>query len=191
MFKKLNYDIDLVAEAFHNLRYRDRTVLILCRDRSGKYILGTKKGVYPKGICRMIGGGLDKNEKVIEGAIREINEELGLFVNPEELIELIKIKVTGIYNNKTYKTEVFVYFLNSEKDDYLAGDDVSEIIRLSEKEYKNLVKRFYDLKSDDFFNQKGDEFSWGDYGKVYGFIHQETLNTLLKNKFLKYTSCNY
>src|SRR5689334_12183367 len=119
MFKKYKYNIDLVAEPFANLRYRDRTTLILCRDNDGKYILGTEYGFYPKGISRMIGGGVDKNEKVIEGAIREVKEEIGIDVTPKELVELAQFDITGLFKGKTYSHSIFVYFLNSDKDDYV------------------------------------------------------------------------
>lgn len=179
MFKKYKYDIDLVSEPFENLRFRDKTVLILCKDAEGKYILGAKKEFYPEGIVRMLGGGVDKDEEVVDAAIRETKEEIGIDVTPEELVELAEIEVTGVFKDKTYKTKMFVYFLNSEKDDYLAGDDVSEVVRYSEQEYKDLIKRFFDLKSDYVYDQDGLTFSWGDYGKVYGFVHQVTLDELL------------
>ncbi|HKC04598.1 MAG TPA: NUDIX hydrolase [Patescibacteria group bacterium] len=182
MFKKYKYDINLVTEPFENLRYRDRTVLILCRDAQGKFILGAKHGYYPQGIVRMLGGGVDNGENVVDAAIRETEEEIGIKADPSELTELAEIEVTGTYKNKTYKTKMFVYFLNSDKDDYLAGDDVSEVVRYAEQEYRNLIKRFFELKPDDIYKSSTKEFSWGDFGKVYGFVHQVTLEELLARK---------
>ncbi len=180
MFKKYKYHIDLVAEPFANLRYRDRTTLILCRDSAGKYILGTEYGFYPKGIVRMIGGGINKEEKVIDGAIREIKEEIGIDVTPKELIELAQFDITGTFKNEIHKHSIFVYFLNSKKDDYIAGDDVSEIIRYTEDEYRDLVKRFFELKPNHIYVKGDYTFSWRDYGNLYGYVHQVTLDEYLK-----------
>lgn len=179
MLKKYKYNITLSAEPFENLRYRDRTVLILCRDAEGKYILGAKNEFYPEGIVRMLGGGINKDEEVIDAAIREIQEEMGITAAPGEMLELAEFDITGEYKDKIYKTKIFVYFLNSDKDDYLAGDDVTEIVRYSEKEYRDLIKRFFDLKPNNLYNHGDLTFSWGDFGKVYGFVHQITLNEFL------------
>ncbi len=179
MFKKYNLNLDLVSEPFENLRYRDRTVLVLCKDRKGKYILGTKKDFYPEGITRLLGGGVDKNEEVASAAIREIKEEVGISTNIKELIELVEVDVSGVLEDKTYRTLIYVYYLNSKNDDYLASDDVSEIVKLSESEYRNLIKRFKELKSDYFYDDGDLRFSWGDFGKVYGFVHQKVLEELL------------
>jgi len=179
MFKKYEYNIHLVAEPFENLKYRDRTALILCRDGKGNYILGASDQ-YPEGIVRMVGGGIDTSETVAEGAMRELSEEIGVTVEPKEMIELAEVYVTGDYNGKQYKHRVFVYFFNSKKDDYLAGDDVDDVVSLSEKEYRELVQTFLHLKDDYLYdNQKGTIYSWGDYGKVYGFVHQVALDEVL------------
>ena len=170
MFKKYKFDIDLATDAFDNLKYRDRTTLILCRDRDGKFILGTKAGYYPDGIVRMLGGGVNKEEEVVDGAIREIKEEIGIDATKEELIELAQIDVTGKFEDKIYKTSIFVYFLNSDKDDYLAGDDVTDVVRYSETEFRDLIKRFSEIRPG----------PWQDFGKVYGFVHQVTLDEFLK-----------
>lgn len=179
MFKKYIYKIDLVNRPFANLKYRDRTTLVLCRDGKGKFILGTEYGFYPEGIVRMVGGGIDKDEEVVAGAIREIKEELGVDINPEELVELAEVEITGTYQKKTYNHSIFLYFLNSKKDDFVAGDDVSEIIRYSEKEYRDLIKRMFSLKPDHIYTKGYNTFSWHDWGKVYGFVHQVALDEFL------------
>lgn len=180
MFPKYKYHIDLVAEPFANLRYRDRTTLILCKDRDGRYVLGTEHGFYPEGIARMIGGGIDKEEKPVDGAIREVKEEIGIDVTTKELVELVQFDITGSFKNKRYKHSIFVYYLDSSKDDYVAGDDVSEIIRYTEAEYKELVKRFFALKADHIYVKDDYTFSWRDYGNVYGYVHQVTLEEYLR-----------
>lgn len=179
MFKRIELKFDLVAEPFENLKYRDRTVLVLCRDGKGNFLLGSKAKFFPKDIVRMLGGGVDKGESVIGAAIREIKEETGVVATPDEMVEIAEIKVEGTYSGATYHHTVFVCFLNSAKDDYLAGDDVEEIIKYTEKEYRALIKRYAELRDDNIFHFKDVTFSWGDYGKVYGFIHQVALDETL------------
>lgn len=176
MFKIVPFKINLVAEPFSNLRYRDRTVLIVCRDNKGNFLLGSKGDHYPEGIVRLMGGGVDKDESVLEAATREIKEEMGITVSEAELVELVEIKVTGSYEDQTYNTSIFVCFLNSTRDDYLAGDDVYDIVSYSEIEFRKLIKNFLELSDvrDDLI-----KFSWMDYGKVYGFTHQIALDEVL------------
>jgi len=176
MFKVFQYYIDLVAEPFDNLRYRDRTVLIMCRDCKGKFLLGSKGDLYPKGIVRLIGGGVDKEESVHEAAIREIKEEMGIDIDESDLIDLVEVKVQGRYQDQIYNTSVFVCFLESTKDDYVAGDDVHEIVSFTESEYRQLIRNFMALEDT---KDARIGFSWKDYGKVYGFIHQAAIDEVL------------
>jgi 8-oxo-dGTP pyrophosphatase MutT (NUDIX family) len=179
MFKVFDFKFSLTAEPFENLKYRDRTVLILCRDGKRNFLLGSKAKFFPEGIVRMLGGGVDKDEIVTDAAIREIREETGLKVSPLDLVELAEVKIEGTYLGNTYNHSVFVCFLNSAKDDYLAGDDVEEIVSYSEAEFRDLIKRYSEIRDDNIFNLDGVTFSWGDYGKVYGFIHQVALDEVL------------
>jgi 8-oxo-dGTP pyrophosphatase MutT (NUDIX family) len=178
MFKTFELKVKLVAEPFENLKYRDRTVLIMCRDGNGKYLLGSKERFFPKDIVRLLGGGVDKGEAVIDAAIREIKEETGIDVTPKEMVELTEVKIEGSYLGNIYYHSVFVYFLNSTKDVYIAGDDVEEIVKYSEKDFRALIKRYSELKDDNIFSLNGTTFSWGDYGKVYGFIHEKALDEI-------------
>lgn len=43
-------NIKTKLEPFANLRYRKDTVLILCQDEHGRYLLGAKPYLYPEGI---------------------------------------------------------------------------------------------------------------------------------------------
>lgn len=180
MFKSYNYNLNLVAEPFANLKYRDRTVLLLFRNSQGKYIFERASTYYPDGISRLLGGGVDKGEEVINAAIREMKEETGIDLNRDELDELVQINVEGVYKTALYKTQIFVYFLNSRKDNFKEGYDASDLIAYSEDEYKELVKRYLQLKADQLKTEGDNTFSWGDYGKVYGFVHEVALNELLE-----------
>ncbi len=180
MFKVFDLNLKLVAQPFDNLKYRDRTVLIMCRDGHGNYLLGEKENHYPEGIVRLLGGGVDKEENVTEAAMREIKEEMDLVVEPEELMELAEVRVVGDYKGKIFRTSIIICYLNTTKDDYLAGDDVTKIFKYSEKDFRQLIENFNHLKDDNLFEKSDTTHSWGDYGKVYGFVHQVALDEVLK-----------
>lgn len=182
MFNCYELKIKLAAAPFGNLQYRDRTVLVLCRNGEGKYLLGEKKSFYPPGIVRLLGGGIDPGESLSEAAARELKEEIGITVKPNELVELAEVKITGLYREKQYRTKIFLYFLDSTQDDYLAGDDVSGIVAYSEEEYRALIKRYLKLGDAEDNNQSRATFSWVDYGKVYGFVHQIALDEVMARK---------
>lgn len=178
MFKQIDFKFDLFANPFDNLKYRDRTTLILSRDGNGKLLLGASDQ-YPSGIVRMIGGGVDKEEDVLMAAIREVKEETGADITSEELVELVAINLEGTFSEANYKHTISVYFLNSTKDNLLAGDDVSEIVAMTEDEYRGLVANMRSLKADHMSSTEESAYSWGDFGKVYGFVHEVALDEAL------------
>lgn len=180
MFEEIKYRLKLVKQPFGNLRFRDRTTLILCRDETGKLLLGREDGFYPPGIFRMIGGGIDTGETVIDGTIREIEEELGLNVKNDELIELAEVELEGVYQGNVYTTKIYVYYLKVRLSECVANDDVSELISCTEEEYSELVNRFFQLRDDHIYKKDDFEFSWGDYGRAYGFVHKLALDEVIK-----------
>lgn len=179
MFKVINCKVELSHLPFENLRYRDRTVLILPKDKDDKFLLGAKKDIYPDGIVRMLGGGIDKNEEMLEAAIRETAEETGLELEPDRFIPLIQVNVEGKFDGETFTHTAYIYFLQLEKEKPVSGDDVSEIIKMNEEDYRQLVANYFALANDHYFEYPGGKFSWGDYGKVYGFIHESALDEVL------------
>ena len=180
MIKKVQYQLKLVNQPFGNLRFRDQTALILCRDESGKLLLGREDGFYPQGIFRMIGGGIDDGEAVVDGTIREVKEELGIDVRKDELVVLAEVAVEGTFKEKVYATKIFVYYLKVTLAECVASDDVSELISCTEAEYRELVNRFFELRDDHIYKKDDFEFSWGDYGRAYGFVHQLALDEVIK-----------
>ena len=148
---------------------RKRHALILLRNAQGDFILGEKKH-YPKGIVRMVGGGLDEFEDPHAGAARELTEETGLLVVPDHLIPLAEIKSelsepSG--NIWSFVTYLFLYELNNQQ--IRPQDDVDGLIEITPAQFQELVSRFETLSEDMHPEMK---FRWSDYGKLYGKIHQ-------------------
>jgi isopentenyldiphosphate isomerase len=89
-------------------------------------------------------GHLSAGETRIQGAIKEIGEELGLTVNPEELIFLGETKQSSVQNNGTYFNNQFsdVYLLKKDLDVKtlkLQESEVDEIKYIAWKELKTLA----------------------------------------------------
>jgi len=152
-----------VQKAFGNL-YRKKLALIAVQDLEGNILVGSKPNFYPEGISRLLGG-----------ALRELEEELGVIATINELVPLINVDIHAIdeegnvFENRTY---VFFYKLKGNK--YKAGDDVKQIKKLSIDELYQLGENYDSLRENNWYEGVEGKYSWGDYGKVYGPIHKLT-----------------
>lgn len=155
---------------------RGEHTLILLKDQQGKFVLG-KKNFYPKSISRMVGGGLDKDTPP-EGACRELEEELGLKLNPDELIYLFTLKANITAGTETVQFVTYVFFFQLSDEVLTPSSDLDGLARLNEQEYRKLIERYLTL-SPEVDQEKG--FAWADYGKIYGPMHQWALDFLQKS----------
>lgn len=158
---------------------RGRHALILLENEERKYILGAKH-IYPQGIYRLVGGGLEINEDPHSGAVRELNEEFQLSYTQEQLQPLAEI-VAEIVETGTGKQYTFVTYLYSavcQMSDLHPSDDLDGMKEFSREEINALVDRYYDLPdeliklSGKYGNQDEWAFRWSDYGKFYGRVHE-------------------
>jgi 8-oxo-dGTP pyrophosphatase MutT (NUDIX family) len=159
---------------------RGRHALIAIQDNQGKIVLGGKD-TYPPGIYRLAGGGIDKGEDPAQGAAREVEEELGIITNSNQLkqLALIKLNLEERISNKTYFFQTYLYHLKTNQPLHPA-DDLDEIKHFTQKEIKDLIRRYYML-SDQLIAINDDwdhAFRWSDYGQVYGKIHEIMLHEL-------------
>ncbi|OGZ27960.1 MAG: hypothetical protein A2365_02815 [Candidatus Nealsonbacteria bacterium RIFOXYB1_FULL_40_15] len=74
-----------VQKAFGNL-YRKKLALIAVQDLEGNILVGSKPNFYPEGISRLLGGGVKNGEDKKRGALRELEEELGVIATINELV---------------------------------------------------------------------------------------------------------
>ncbi len=181
MFKKIEFSLDLVGSPFENLRYRDRTVLILIKNSKDMYLFGVKK-FYPKEIKRMIGGGVDKGEEVLEAAVREIQEELGISVLQSELQSLAEFNISGNHKGEVFKTSIFTCYLDIDDKAYIPGDDVSAVTEFTEVECQGIAREMMSVDETSFFENGENSFSWADYGKVYGYVLKQSLTVLQESR---------
>jgi len=159
---------------------RKRHALILVRDQNGKFVLGSKN-IYPQGIDRLVGGGIEPDEDPQEGAARELAEELGLELRPDELVPLAKvtaeIKAEIKHEARDITFVTYIYFFQVADQVLEPDDDLDGLAYLTEAELLSLIKAYQKLpKTID--SKEG--FAWFDYGQLYSQIHQIALDEYLK-----------
>lgn len=152
---------------------RGELALILLKNSSGQYVLGNKD-IYPKGISRIVGGGIETGEDPATAAARELQEETGLVAQPKDLTGLARVeaRITNATDEHvTFITHVFFYNLGEQI--ITPQDDVKSAALLDEERYFELLHRYENLPKtlDEKFG-----FAWFDYGQLYAFIHRLAIN---------------
>lgn len=176
-----NLNIKIVSP-FGNL-YRKRLALIAIIDLDGNILVGSKPHFYPQDIYRLIGGGIDDNEEVIDGCLRELKEEVGIEAIKEDLKEIMQVNVNAVdKNGKEYKNTNYIFLYKLKTNNYKAGDDIKQIIKLSVDALYKLGERYENLSSDDWFKNDMENYNWYDYGQVYGPIHKLVASYIVKLK---------
>jgi ADP-ribose pyrophosphatase YjhB (NUDIX family) len=165
-------DLNLHTQVIPPIMLRGSHVLICLKDEQNRFVLG-KKNMYPTGISRMVGGGIEGDEEPLPAALREIEEEVGLKLKPDDLTEIATI--TTNVEDKSGAAAVFVTYLFSahvNSQDLKPDSDLDGLAHLNHQEMKQLIDTYAQL-SDQIDSSVG--FAWADYGKLYGPIHQLAL----------------
>jgi len=100
-------------------------------------ILFTVRNVNPdKGKLDLPGGFIDPNETAEEAACREIEEELGLTITPDDLTYIITEPNNYIYKNIAYRTMDIFYecALKTESISVAAQDEIQELVWIKRTE---------------------------------------------------------
>lgn len=169
----------IIHEPFGNL-FRAKHVLILIRDPDGLFILGDKPSFYPEGIVRLIGGGVNDEESFSEAAIRELKEEGHLKKSATELYPLAMVITDAEAAKQHFKLTTSIYFLQLHGENVTPGGDIRRIVRLDDRGMRRLIKKYHDLDDNNWYHGPEGNHSWGDYGKVYGFLHKIALKEFKK-----------
>ena len=89
-------------------------------------------------IWGLVGGGVKKTESTLQGMIREIYEELGVRVQPEQLIKLGVYgepgRVAAFRDGSIWRMVIVVYALNWEQEPKLRVSSESKELRFFSKE---------------------------------------------------------
>jgi 8-oxo-dGTP pyrophosphatase MutT (NUDIX family) len=150
-------------------------------DNDGKILVGEKSNFYPKGISRLLGGGIKEGEQPLQAAIRELKEETGIKTSKNNLIPLGKVAVLAT-DEKGCKFEMITHLFTFKlaNSTPVPGDDVTKIVRLTQDEFRKLIEKLNNLDDNLWYEGVEGNFSWRDYGKIYAFIHQVALDQIKK-----------
>jgi 8-oxo-dGTP diphosphatase len=111
------------------MRYRKKAVktavVAVVRDKDGRILL-TKRAIPPYlGKWVMPGGKIDLGEPITAALIREVQEEVGLKVHVEGLVDIFEVTPSTEHSDHY----VILYYLASPKGGKLAlNEEISEII---------------------------------------------------------------
>jgi 8-oxo-dGTP pyrophosphatase MutT (NUDIX family) len=87
----------------------NRCVNVIIQNRGGKYLLQMRdgnEGIYSPLKWGSFGGSINDNEEPVQGAAREINEELGIDVKPNDF------EIAGQFESEN---DVLVYVVRYKK----------------------------------------------------------------------------
>ena len=171
--------------------------------QNNQLILGSKD-LYPEGIHRLVGGGIDPDEDPRNGAQRELEEELGITLEPEDFepIAQVSAHITEKSQNKhgqfsdinSYQFTTYIFFAQSDQPLH-PDDDLDGIVLFNQVQLKQLIDNFNQLPDDLITIVQGHQtvpatnrtpvdqaFRWSDYGQVYAQIHQLVLDYLVEKE---------
>ena len=149
-------------------------VMIAIADHEGRIILGGKPSLFPPGIIRFVGGGVDEDETPQHAACRELSEELGIVLSEEQLLPLAIVAITGVTPETSYPlTEYLFYAKVPQGQQIKAGDDVETIEAIRLDELPALVERYRTLDPT-LRSNEWDRYPYRclDYGNIYGRVHE-------------------
>jgi 8-oxo-dGTP pyrophosphatase MutT (NUDIX family) len=149
-------------------------VMIAIADHEGRIIVRGKASLYPPGITRIVGGGVDEGETPEQAAVREIEEELGIVLSEEHLVLLAIVEITGVTAETAYPLTEYLFYARMLPGQHIKVENdraTNEAIRLDE--LPGLVARYRAidpaLRSTEWDRYP---YRWHDYGAIYGFVHE-------------------
>lgn len=177
--KELRFSVE---KSFGNL-YRKQCVLVAVESDNGNILIGSKPSFYPPGISRLLGGGVEEGETVIDGLVREVSEELGLELD-KSLFEPLALFDVYAKNSEDeeFHNQTYVYHVKLGKQKYKAGGDVKHILEVTIDQLAELGKSYENLSETLWYKGNEGTFGWKDYAKMYGPIHSITASLLSSKK---------
>lgn len=185
------YSLKFEFEYLPPIFTRRAQALIAVFDQENKLILAGKN-IYPLGIYRLLGGGIELGEDHHLAAKRELEEELAIVIPTTPKLEAVfssdiltdNIPKDNYKNSKSVYTKVagqylfnfktYLFSYNLQNDNIKPSDDVDKLVRFNKMQLKELIKRYQNLPVN-LDKIGGDLFSWADYGKYFARIHAEIL----------------
>lgn len=149
---------------------RKHHVVIALFDEENRLYLA-RKHIYPANIYRLFGGGVDQGEESKAAAIREVQEETSLCVNPEYK-ETFTFTLQEKVSEKTFSMTFDLYYVNIHRNRIVPGDDVQGMRIFSREDIPELLDEMRSLSTTPFIANNGETFAWADWGTVFAILHE-------------------
>lgn len=138
--------------------------------RTDGEVLTFRKTFYPPGVYRLLTGGINPGEGIVEALRREAREETGLAADPHRLLAVVGYRVDGAGPHPSCHT--FAFLVNAGPESPEAADpheQVEDFRWMKAAELRHLavdLERLGDHHSPDL------DSSWGDWGRFRAVIHR-------------------
>lgn len=149
-----------------------RGEVVFCVIRPNNKIVSITCKEYPAGVFRIPTGGIGHEENIIDAVYRETKEELGLDVEIEKFIGVLKIMFE--HNAKSVNFYSYLFILREKGGRLLLDaidDEVSEVKEVDLEELKVIVENLNNIKG-----------KWVDWGKFRYTTTNAILQYLLKKE---------
>ena len=161
---------------------RDGYALFACIDERGLLAMGSKTRWYPKGIYRLAGGGIHKNEDPQTAAIREFKEEFSLDTTKEKLTPLIEILIDAETGDGNFVESFYIFTGRIDSSTVVANDDLDGVEYVSKEEFDAINTRLENIRDIPDKQTRRSEQEWQDYGILFSTIQKIVREELTNNK---------
>ena len=151
-------------------RERPAEVVVLLRRRNGRYLVHTK-AFYPKGVYRLLSGGIDCGEDLITAVRREAYEETGLEVTIERFLGILHYRFVSGGRSVPFTSYVFIV---ADKDGVLRSTDPEEAIT----DYREVTLSEIAALADQLESLEPD---WADWGRFRAVAHRLVVEVLAED----------
>lgn len=174
----VHHQLDIGLNTVPPVMKRGEHVLLFLIDENGQFVLA-RKDIYPEGIYRMLGGGIDQGETPLQAAQRELAEETGIQLPAEQFKMLLtaSANLNSPEGQFSFTTHVFAAHVSSAE--LKPGSDIQGVVHLDTAQYRQLVERYRQLPQE---TDPNSGFSWVDYGKLYGLLHDSAWQAYLSSQ---------
>lgn len=101
---------------------RDTTLILPMRD--GRILLGMKKRGFGKGKLNGFGGKLNEGESIVEAAIRELEEEIGIKVTIDGLKKMGELDFYFPHSEEDWDQRVHVFVVKSWEGEPVESEEM-------------------------------------------------------------------
>jgi len=147
-----------------------------------KKILLHTKDIYPKGVYRLLTGGIKVKENIEKALIRELKEETNTTILSKKLLAKLVYNVKYPKGKKIYTTYIFLVKSKFRNIKNLGSKEhISGLKEIRISQLPSVIKKLQKLKAGPKIKSYHVE-NWEDWGRFRAIAHRIVYN-LLKGEF--------